>query len=96
MNPKVKTGIHLIPTHHRPEDKANFWGNPSPWQKVVYSSVPNKEHLQSLIDNTTCGIVVRNHSKSEDKQAVWDSPDATGIRHAQEWAREIDVLDWSR
>ena len=96
MNPKVKTGLHLIPTHHRPEDKANFWGNPSPWQKVVYSSVPNREHLQSLIDNTTCGIVVRNHAKSEDKQAVWDSPDATGRRHAQEWAREIDGIDWSR
>ncbi len=96
MNPKVKIGLHLIPTHHRPEDRANFWGNPSSWQKVVYSSVPNKEHLKGLIDNTTCGIVVRNHSKSEDKQAVWDDPDVTGRRHAQEWAREVDGLDWSR
>lgn len=96
MNFKVKQGLHLIPTHHREEDRANFWGCPAPWQKVVYSSVPNREHLKGLIDNTTCGIVVRNHSKSEDKQAIWDDPDATGRRHAQEWAKEIDGLDWSR
>ena len=96
MNPKVKIGLHWIPTHHRAEDRANFWGTPAPWQKVVYSSVPDGNHLRDLIANTTGGIIVRNHAKSEDKQAVWDDPDATGRRHAQEWAREIDGIDWSR
>jgi hypothetical protein len=96
MENKVKIGLHWIPTHHRHEDRANFWGTPAPWQKVVYSSVPDRNHLSDLVANTTCGIIVRNHSKSEDKQAVWDDPDGTGRRHAQEWAREIDGIDWSR
>jgi hypothetical protein len=96
MNPKVKTGLHFIPVHYREEDRANFWGCPATWQKLVYSGVPDKNHLKFYIENTDCMIAVRNHAKSEDKQAVWDNPDATGRRHAQEWAREIDGLDWSR
>ena len=96
MIPKVKIGLHLIPTHHRPEDRANFWGCPAPWQKVVYSGAPNREHLLNILSHTSGNIAVRNHSKSEDKQAVWDDPVATGYRHAQEWAREIDGIDWSR
>lgn len=96
MNAKVKTALHWIPTHHREQDRANFWGNPAPWQKIVYSGIPDKEHIKRQIQNTTCKIIIRNHSKSEDKDAVWNDPDATGRRHAQEWAREIEGIDWSR
>lgn len=84
-----KLGVHWIPIHGRPED-LDFIGQLQPLSvKIVNPDVQRVADVHRVAPQAL--IVVRDHPRSEQHDDVRMNPEATGVRHAEEFRRDIDL-----
>ena len=86
-------GVHLIPVHNRTADYDYIAATKPGIVKIVDADIDHIRRVREALDgDRSVTIVLRNHARSEDKQAMEENPYATGQRHAREWIDDLKRL----